>query len=88
MLVVVSLPPSADRNRFRITIVRKDARQDLASTEFVWSNSQVTGTGKSAARSFEFSPRDIAAKGGGAGDYVVKFYSGPEPVMLREFKIR
>lgn len=88
MLVVVSLPPAADRNRFKITIVRKDAREDLASTEFVWSNSQLTGTGKSAARSIEFSPRDIAAKGGGPGVYVAKFYSGPEPVMMREFKIR
>lgn len=88
MLVVVSLPPAADRNRFKVTIVRKDCREDLASTEFVWSNTELTGTGKNAARSIEFSPHDIAAKGGGPGDYTAKLYSGPEPVMMRDFRIR
>jgi hypothetical protein len=34
-----------------------------------------------------FSPRKIAQKGGGPGEYQVKFYAGPEPAMVRDFKI-
>jgi hypothetical protein len=80
MIVVVELPPSCDRNRFRITIVRKDERVDLAEKEFTW-------TTKYRTFGYNFSPKDIAAKGGGPGDYVVKFYSGPTMVMDRKFKI-
>jgi len=80
MIVVVELPPSCDRNRFRLTIVRKGERVDLAEKVFTW-------TTKYRTFGYNFSPRDIAAKGGGPGDYVVKFYSGPEPVLERKFKI-
>jgi len=81
MFAVVALPASCDRNRFRITIVRKDERQDLAAQDITWDK-------KNGGFGYLFSPKDIAAKGGGAGEYEVKFYSGPEPIMRRTFKIR
>lgn len=80
MFVVVSLPASCDRNRFRITIVRKGERVDLATQDLVWTRKYV-GYG------YPFSPREIADKGGGPGEYEVKFYSGPEPVLRRTFRI-
>ena len=80
MFVVVALPASCDRNRFRITIVRKGERVDLAFMDIVWT-SKYTGFG------YPFNPREIAEKGGGPGEYEVKFYSGPEPVLRRTFKI-
>jgi hypothetical protein len=81
MFVVVSLPGSCDRNRFRITIVRKGERQDLAEQDITWDK-------KHGGFGYPFSPKDIATKGGGAGEYEIKFYSGPEPIMRRTFKIR
>jgi hypothetical protein len=87
MFVVVNLPASCDRNRFRIAIVRKDQRQDLASEEIVWTPEHVSASGKTAGKGYPFSPRDIAAKGGGPGEYQVKFYSGPEPIIVRTLRI-
>jgi hypothetical protein len=81
MFVVVALPSSCDRNRFRVTIIRKGERQDLASLDIQWDK-------KHGGFGYLFSPKDIAAKGGGAGEYEVKFYSGPEPIMRRAFRIR
>lgn len=81
MYVVVSLPASCDRNRFRLTIVRKDQREDLAAQDFQWDK-------KHRGFGYVFNPKEIAAKGGGAGEYEVKFYSGPEPILRRKFKIR
>lgn len=80
MHVVVALPASCDRNRFRITIVRKGERVDLAFMDIVWTR-QYAGYG------YLFNPREIGEKGGGPGEYEVKFYSGPEPVLRRTFKI-
>ena len=80
MFVVLTLPAECDRNRFRISIVRKDERRELASQDLVWSK-QYGGFG------YKFSPKAIAEKGGGPGDYVAKFYSGPEPVMTTSFRI-
>lgn len=81
MYVVVALPPCCDRNRFRLTIIRKGERRDLASQDIQWSK-------KHKGFGYVFSPKEIAAKGGGPGEYEVKFYSGPEPIMRRKFKIR
>ena len=87
MNVVLSLPDACDRNRFRIAIVRKDQREDLGSQDLVWSREDLSATGKKVGKGFPFSPREIAAKGGGPGNYVIKLYSGPEPVMTRPFRI-
>lgn len=82
MFVVVALPANCDRNRFNVTIIREGERQVLAEQPLVWSrNNSDKGHG------LEFCPRDIAAKGGGNGAYVAKFYSGPEPIMEHKFTI-
>jgi hypothetical protein len=80
MFVVVALPASCDRNRFRLVIVKKDQREDQATQDFTWSKEH-------AGFGYAFDPSKIAAKGG-PGEYEVKFYSGPEPVMRRKFTIQ
>jgi hypothetical protein len=79
MYAVVELPPTCGRNSFRLSVVRKDQREDLVSQDFIW-DSQYKSFG------YVFSPRDIAAKGG-PGEYELKLYSGPEPVIKRRFRI-
>ena len=81
MYVVVELPPSCDRNPFKLTVIRKDGRTDLATQEIRWDKQY-------GAYGYLFNPADIAAKGGGPGEYEVKFYSGDEPVLRRPFRIR
>lgn len=81
LFVVVALPPECDRNRFRIVIVRKDQREELASQEITWDKQYGGGYG------YHFSPGQIAAKGGGKGKFEIKFYSGAEPVLRRDFQI-
>ena len=81
MYVVVELPPACDRNDFKLTVVRKDQREDLASQAIRWSKQH-------KSFGYVFNPAEIAAKGGGAGEYEVKFYSGPEPVLRRPFRLR
>lgn len=80
MFVVAALPAACDRNRFRLAVVRKDQRKDLASQDIVWSK-------KYKGYGYVFSPKQIAQAGGGPGEYEVKFYCGPEPIMRRSFKI-
>jgi hypothetical protein len=81
MFVVVELPPACDRNDFKITIVRKDQHEDLVSQQIRWSKAH-------HSFGYTFDPSKIAAKGGGPGEYEIKFYSGPEPVLRRTFRIR
>ena len=82
MHVVLKLPDSCHRNRYRITIVRDGMRNDLFLTNLKWDKAKgQRGMG------FVFDPREIARKGGGPGKYVAKFYSGPEPKLLAKFKI-
>jgi len=80
MYVVVSLPPSCHRNQFRLVVVRKGHRKELASQDIQWDK-QYKGFG------YVFSPKQIAAEDG-PGLYEVKFYSGPEPVMRHTFRIK
>jgi len=82
MYVVLRLPPACDRNRFRITVIRKGTQRDLAKVDFMWQRNFPGGE-----KSFLFSPRKIAAAGGGPGEYQVKFYASDKPSMIREFKI-
>jgi hypothetical protein len=77
----VTLPPSCDRNHFRITMVRKDQREDLAEQQLTWDRKD-----SERGAGFQFSPKELAAKGG-LGEYEAKFYSGPEPVLRTTFKI-
>jgi len=80
MFLVLQLPPACDRNKFRITIVPGESRNEVVSEEFSWSK-------QSQDKSFQYSPAEIASKGGGPGEYTIKFYSGPEPVLTQKFKI-
>lgn len=79
MYVVLALPASCDRNRFRLVIVRKNQREELASQDVTWDK-------KHAGFGYLFSPKALFQKGG-PGDYEVKFYSGAEPVMRSTFRI-
>jgi hypothetical protein len=82
--VVVEFPPDCDRNSFAIRIVRKDRREVLFEQAFRWERRwSFSGRG----RAFEFSPSDIAARGGGVGQYVAKLYSGAKPVLDADFQI-
>jgi hypothetical protein len=82
-VIVLRLPPVCDRNRFRITIVRKGTKVDVVDmNNVVWQRKY-----PAAGKGYEFSPRDVAAKGGGPGVYLAKFYAGPEPAIIREFTI-
>lgn len=79
--LVLALPACCDRNRFRMTIVRKDQREDLADIPVVWQRDfPARGQG------FEFSPAKVAANGGG-GNFTAKFYSGEQVVMTHDFRI-
>ncbi len=87
MHVVVALPAECDRNRFKIVIARKQEDKKapppapLAEVSLVWDrNTPPCGKG------WQFSPAQLAEKGG-LGKYEVKFYSGLEPVLRREFEI-
>ncbi len=79
MYVVLSLPPQCDRNRFRITIIRKDERATIVYQDLVWSS-------KYGAFGYLFSPKKIVEIAG-PGAFTAKFYSGPEPIMMHDFRI-
>ena len=82
--VVVNLPVECDRNSFVVRIVRKDQREVLFEQPLTWERRR---SGTLRGQSFAFSPADIAAKGGGPGEYVAKLYSGDAPVMDEVFKL-
>ncbi len=77
--VVVMLPPRADRNNFRITIVPKGEREDVAKHSFVW-------TKKYRRFGYKFLIKPIVEKRG-LGDYTAKLYSGPAPIATYDFTI-
>jgi hypothetical protein len=79
VFAVVQLPPEADRNNFKITIVPKDSRDVVAEQEFVWSK-------QDDRKGFPFEVRRIIEKLG-PGEYKAKLYSGPEPIATRSFRI-
>ncbi len=82
MYVVLELPNNCDRNRFAIKIVRKDKpREYLASQQITWD-------GQHKSFGYNFNPKQIAKKGNGPGLYTAKFFSGPEPIFTRDFRIQ
>lgn len=83
MFVALKLPPSCDRNKFRVTMIRQGQRVDLAEANFVWQR----GWSEEAAHGFEFSPKKIVEVGGGPGTFEAKFYNGPEVIAVRSFRI-
>ena len=77
--VVVHLPPEADRNNFKITIVPKDQREEVAAKPFVWTKTV-------ARRGYRFGVAGIVDRYG-YGEYQAKLYSGPEPIARYNFSI-
>jgi hypothetical protein len=77
--VVVSLPPEADRNRFKITIVPEEGREVMAEQAFTWTK-QYSRFG------YQFAVEPIVEKGG-LGKYRAKLYSGSEPIARYSFEI-
>ncbi|MFH1107770.1 MAG: hypothetical protein V1790_01030 [Planctomycetota bacterium] len=78
-LAVVALPPEAARNRFRLTIVPKEGREELAQQEFDWPPGIAT-------KGYEFAIDTLVEKRG-LGQFKLKLYSGPEPVAWADFTI-
>jgi hypothetical protein len=84
IILVLKLPPQCDRNRFKITVSRKEGRTDLATFDVRWTKA-MSATGVQ----FPLNPADLAAKGGGPGDYVIRLFSGqPKPVIEHKIKIK
>ena len=80
MHVLVSLPPVADRNSFRLTVVRKGSDDLLAEEEFTWSRQR-------RRREFRFSPSQIAERGGGPGHYRLRLHVEGQVALRRGFEI-
>ena len=76
---VVTLPAEACRNTFKLTIVRKNEREDLADQEFVWAEG-------SATEYYKFPIATLVEKGG-YGLYTMKLYSGHAPIAWHDFEI-
>lgn len=79
LLVVLALPPQADRNRFLLAVTRKGRAEPLAEREFEWS-------GEHARRAFAFSLAELF-EAGGTGDYHAALYAGEKLVLKRGFEI-
>jgi hypothetical protein len=82
LLVVRDLPPTADRNDFRVAIAEENGRENLFEQEFTWSAS----SGKQGV-SFPVPVEKLAAAGG--TKFVAKLYSAgdPEPKLQRTFAL-
>jgi hypothetical protein len=86
LILVVMLPIQCDRNTFRITVARKKAREELAVFDLRWTREMSEAP---AGKQFILDPADLAAKGGGPGDYVIRLFSGqPKPVIEHKIKIK
>jgi hypothetical protein len=86
IILVLMLPIQCDRNTFRITVARKKARTEVATFDVKWTKElSALPNGKQ----FILDPADLAAKGGGPGDYVIRLFSGqPKPVIEHKIKIK
>ena len=85
IILVLILPPQCDRNRFKITVSRKEGRTDLAAFDVRWTKAMSAAP---AGKQFILNPADLAAKGSGPGDYVISLFSGhPKPVIKHKIKI-
>lgn len=81
VIVMLQMPSVADRNPFRIVIVRHDGREELASKEVMYDRAW-----SERGQGFEFGIADLLKKGG-PGTFTAKLYQGPAPVLKYNFKI-
>jgi len=85
IILVLMLPPQCDRNTFKITVSRKKGRTDLAAFDVRWTKAMSAAP---AGKQFILNPADLAAKGGGPGNYVLRLFSGqPKPALEHKIKI-
>ncbi|MDP6545212.1 MAG: CsgG/HfaB family protein [Phycisphaerae bacterium] len=85
IILVLMLPPQCDRNTFKITVSRKKGRTELAAFDVRWTKAMSAAP---AGKQFVLNPADLATKGGGPGDYVIRLFSGqPKPVIEHKIKI-
>ena len=85
IILVLMLPPQCDRNRFRITVSRKEGRTDLATFDVRWTKAM---SAIPNGKQFILDPADLAAKGGGPGNYIIRLFSGqPKPAIEHKIKI-
>ena len=81
--VVVRLTNKCDRNRFKVAIARAgdDVRSNLWEKQFAWRAGQGTWQIKLAASK-------LISAAAGEGEFILKLYSGPSPVLTKKFKIK
>ena len=79
LLVVLRLPPEADRNDFRLVLARKKRDEPLAEERITWSR-------KDASLEFAFPIRALV-EAGGTGDFDARLYLGEQLVLKRGFEI-
>ncbi|MBT3200101.1 MAG: hypothetical protein HN350_09310 [Phycisphaerales bacterium] len=85
IVLTLILPKICERNKFTITVSRKDALSDLINYEVFWTNEMTTSP---AGKQFVFNPAELAKTGGGPGDYVFRLYtSRPTPDIEHKIKI-
>jgi len=86
IILVMKLPPRCRRNRFTITVNKKDDRKELFRQEVSWTREMSANPG---GKQFVFDPSDLASRGGGPGQYVIRLYSGqPKPAIEHKIKIK
>ena len=86
IILVLMLPIQCDRNTFRITVSRKKGRTELAAFDVKWTKEMSSAP---AGQQFVLSPTELASKGGGPGDYVIRLFSGqPKPAIEHKIKLK
>lgn len=80
LYAVLSLPPEAARNRFRLAVVRKDSSEELAAETVTWDRS-------ADRESATFDVSAIAAQAG-PGKYLMRLYSGETFAFEQDFEIK
>jgi len=79
LYIVVKLPPEADRNNFKLTIVPKGEREVVAEKAWVWTKRH-----GSFGHAFKVKP---IVEIRGLGQYQAKLYSGQDPIATYDFDI-
>jgi hypothetical protein len=86
VLLVLMLPRQCDKNNFRITVSRKKGCTELLTFEVLWTKELSAAPN---GKQFIIDPADLAAKGGGPGEYVIRLFSGqPKPAIEHKIKIK
>jgi len=86
IILVMRLPERCRRNKFTITVNKKDDRNELARFDIMWTREMTATPG---GKQFVFDPSDLASRGGGPGNFVIRLYSGQaKPSIEHKIKIK